>query len=785
MSTFKTIKNRLPLMFFAIAVVICTVLGVVSQSTLKTEMTGSIERLMETYAQSKKHELQVWITDVEDQLNIVSSSTSALKDATDLDRAFRAMGASARDELRRRFIDENPHPSAERIALDASDESDRYDIFHRRLHSLFRRLVTEKGYSDVFLVSPGGDVIYSASKRDDFATNLGDGPYAESGLATAFRTANSDDPGVVSFSQFEPYAAHENKAAAFAATPLINGFGQRVGVIVVKTPIEGLKDTINTLNTQDWLGSEGRVYLVDEKFHLNSPSLAEEDEFQLLSTVPRTAPVLASLSGETKFFEDTTGISGNRIVAYATSVDFLGAPRGLVVEAEHDVSFAVINRDRLILTILSIGIALLIGVLGFFMARSVTKPLLQIRDDMIEISGGNLDVTISGTERQDEFGMIAKTLQDFAEKLTEAKAAEQIQHQNSQEQADAVEKLSEALTKLREGDLTFSLSESFASSYDRLRINFNKSIETLNHALAQVVESADSIRNGAEEISHASDDLSNRTENQAATLEQTAAALDQLTASVKSAADGARSVEQIVSEAKEEATQSGEVVKTAVEAMNEIEASSDQISEIIGVIDDIAFQTNLLALNAGVEAARAGESGKGFSVVASEVRALAQRSSEAAHEIKALISGSTIQVEKGVHLVGKAGGALNNIVERVNHIAKLVSDIAAGASEQSAGLGEINIGVTQLDQVTQQNAAMVEEATAASHILQKDTSVLSELVAGFSIRTERTPEIDDFDDQKEDDLDEPTIIHDETVQIAPKRLPEVANGTDDFGWQDF
>ena len=254
--------------------------------------------------------------------------------------------------------------------------------------------------------------------------------------------------------------------------------------------------------------------------------------------------------------------------------------------------------------------------------------------------------------------------------------------------------------------------------------------------VVEVINSASSIRNGAAEISQASDDLSHRTESQAATLEQTAAALDEMTASVKSAAEGAKSVEETMKKARLEAVDSGSVVENAVAAMTEIEGSASHISQIIGVIDDIAFQTNLLALNAGVEAARAGEAGRGFAVVASEVRALAQRSSEAAMEIKNLIGNSSKQVERGVELVGKAGEALNSIVDQVTNISQMVSEIADGASEQSTGLGEINIGVTQLDQVTQQNAAMVEEATASSHMLNSDAEKLSELVARFRVEAE-------------------------------------------------
>ena len=305
--------------------------------------------------------------------------------------------------------------------------------------------------------------------------------------------------------------------------------------------------------------------------------------------------------------------------------------------------------------------------------------------------------------------------------------------------------LSVGLQNLAAGNLQDALSEEFGGNYETLRGDFNRTLDKLNETIAQVVDMAETIRARSTEISPASEDLSRRTENQAATLEETAAALDELTSSVKSAAKGAREVENIVRQARREAEESGAVVQGAVSAMTEIERSSDQLSQIIGVIDDIAFQTNLLALNAGVEAARAGDAGKGFAVVASEVRALAQRSSAAAKEIKTLIGTSTQHVGRGVDQVGRAGKALASIVNRVAHISTLVSDIAAGASEQSTGLAEINIGVTQLDQVTQQNAAMVEDSTAASHSLHQEASDLAALVARFALREGgRSPAIVDL-----------------------------------------
>ncbi len=298
-------------------------------------------------------------------------------------------------------------------------------------------------------------------------------------------------------------------------------------------------------------------------------------------------------------------------------------------------------------------------------------------------------------------------------------------------QREVVEALRHGLENLAEGDLTWRISAPFPDTYEQLRSDFNLAVSRLQDAMGGVIDNAELIRGEAAEISNAADDLSARTERQAATLEQTASALDQLTSSVKSAADGAAHANELVDTARKNAEASGDVVRGAVDAMGEIESSSLQISKITSVIDDIAFQTNLLALNAGVEAARAGEAGRGFAVVASEVRALAQRSSEAAREINGLITQSSDQVKRGVDLVDRAGNALRGILDSVTEISQHVSEIAVSAREQSAGLGEINAAVNQLDQVTQQYAAMFEETTAASHALTREAETLTTSMARF------------------------------------------------------
>ena len=321
--------------------------------------------------------------------------------------------------------------------------------------------------------------------------------------------------------------------------------------------------------------------------------------------------------------------------------------------------------------------------------------------------------------------------------VTAAHAAlEQAQAQNAanrEAQERVVEALRKGLDMLSQGDLTADISAEFAPQYEALRADFNAAIHKLCSAMQIVTQNATAIDVEALAISDASEDLSRRTETQAATLEQTAAALDELSASISASAQGVAETDRVVAQARKSAEDSGEIVTQAVSAMSEIETSSKQVSRIVGVIDEIAFQTNLLALNAGVEAARAGEAGRGFAVVASEVRALAQRSSEAAREIDTLIAASSDQVTRGVDLVGQTGHALAAILSSVLDVAARVSHIAQNAREQARGLTEINAAVNQLDQVTQQNANMFEQTSAASHSLSQRAQELNETMRRFTL----------------------------------------------------
>jgi methyl-accepting chemotaxis protein len=387
----------------------------------------------------------------------------------------------------------------------------------------------------------------------------------------------------------------------------------------------------------------------------------------------------------------------------------------------------------------------------WLLTRAIAQPVSAITTVMKRLEKGDETVAVPSIGRRDEVGEMAAAVQSFkdaasAKRQAEAEASQQRQAARAERaeaeqereaaagrQAQVVEALANGLAELAEGNLTFALNTVFAPEYERLRSDFNAAVDGLHKSVREINVHSDAIGSGTSEIAHATDDLAKRTEQQAASLEQTAAALDQITATVRQTATGSERAQTLAATAKSDAEASGKVVGEAISAMGEIEGSAQKIGQIIGVIDEIAFQTNLLALNAGVEAARAGEAGRGFAVVASEVRALAQRAADAAKEIKSLITMSRRHVERGVHLVGDTGRALNRIQGSVTEINAAISEIAASAQEQASGLAEVNSAINQMDQVTQQNAAMVEESTAAAHSLSKETEALTQAVARFRI----------------------------------------------------
>lgn len=515
------------------------------------------------------------------------------------------------------------------------------------------------------------------------------------------------------------------------------------GVVPVRidpSVVDGLHERLNVHLTYF------RFVPEDQKFERVMTSIRAADGARAVGTVldPAGSAHRALIAGEV-FAGDADILGLPYVTRYEPVLDGEGRLSGAIFAGVPITSISTMVAthmfDTVMPTILLVLAALLVSQR---LIRRALQPVRGMAEILKRLEQRDYDVIIPPPSTGDEIGALAtaclglrNVLREGAV-LAESAAAQEKERQSEQaELARVVAELRRALAKLADGDLMSAIPDTpesrFPPEYEPLRDSFNAVIDRFGRMIDQVNGIARTVRDSAVEITDASRELSTRAETQAATLEQSAAALTELTQSVASTAERARMAQDASFGNRKGAEQGSEIVQEAVAAMQGIEKGAEQITRIIGVIEDIAFQTNLLALNAGVEAARAGDAGRGFAVVASEVRLLAQRASDSAREIKALISDSTRRVEEGSALVRRAGESLEEILARANEAASLVSDIALAASEQARGLTEVNAGVNQLDHVTQQNSAVAEETSAAAAALQSRSEEL--IVALAEIRT--------------------------------------------------
>jgi len=745
---------KLPIMIALPVVLIVLLSGVLQLWQVMQAVEEDHQLAAEGLIEERKRALEWWLNEVQGEVVALSSGFAAQTAMTDFAQAWTTIEGNASDQLRQSYIDENPNSAREKYLLDDSGDGTAWSAAHQRHHPGMRALLRSLGYYDLFLLDMDGNLVYSVFKEDDFGLNFMTGKYKESGLGEVFREGRSLDEGEFYMTSLAPYAPSAGAQAMFMSAPVFVE-GQQVGVLAVQFPLNGI---MRILSNSEQLGKTGIIYLVDQN-GLALTKSPHEGGFAAYDRLPDRTQIQAALAGQHQYWDHAVGVNGHDVIAASDSVIIPSGERwGLVYEIDRSEAFAAILAQTTTVIIELAFTSLLVVLASWMAVRGIVKRLERLASHVDALADENYHEEIIGGDIGDEVGFISQTLSNLQIRLQEGAAAKEREKEIQEGNAMVVRTLSNALMNLSKGDFRNKVLKYFPVEHKKLRYSINDAMTELSTVIESVRETAESIAQGAIEVSSSADDLSSRTESQAATLEQTAAALEQVTSSVKSANDNVLNVEHTVTQARGMAEESGTIVKDTIDAMNGIEESSQKIGNIISVIDDISFQTNLLALNAGVEAARAGEAGRGFAVVASEVRGLAQRSSEAALEIKALIETSGHQVGRGVQMVDKTGNALTQIVDQVKHISVLINEISQSSQEQSTALTEINIGMSQLDQVTQSNAAMVEENTAAAHTLRSDSDRLAQFVGRFKTQNQRS----------EGEVSQDTVAVDATAtEIAP------------------
>lgn len=636
-------------------------------------------------------------------------------------------------------------PAVERLKAGSTT----YDRMHEQYHPGFVSMMKFQGLADIYLVDDTGRVIYSVTKGDDYAVNLNDDKWAKETLSQLVATlAAKPDPQVL-VSDIVPYGA--KGPSLFLAAPVVY-YNKHIGTIAYRIDAAAIQGSIKT---QAGLGKTGEIRIVRKDGTLLSDSRYSTDNDVLTGKLD--LPAEATNTNETSRFDFNDPLSQATSVAVTAPIQ--SGDHGwliLTTQSEDEVFEPLAQlRNSLLLTL---GAFLMIGCfVGVYVARSILTPLQLLNKAMGRLAQGRFDEDTPGQARRDELGAMARAVEVLRGAALDKARLEQISEENrvvtekhraDHEEArhaeesrirEAVDALGGGLQRLSEGDLTISLDTPFMESLDRVRLDFNASVEKLASTLAGIRGGIGSIDANASEMRSAVNSLAKRTEQQAAALEETSAALQEITNRVQETTSRAVKAAKLAYDAKSDTDKSSGVVTSAVEAMAHIENASLEINNIINVIDEIAFQTNLLALNAGVEAARAGDAGKGFAVVAQEVRELAQRSASAAADIKGLITKSGDEVASGVALVKAAGNVLHQISEHVTNIDATVRDISTAAQEQLIGVREVSTSVNEMDRFTQQNAAMVEETNAITNRLADDAGELNRGVGQFRLDPDHIP----------------------------------------------
>jgi methyl-accepting chemotaxis protein len=680
-------------------------------------------------------------------------------------------------------------PQWERIGVDSVGAmGGQYDAQHKRFHPAWRSVIDQRGYEDILLFSADSVLIYTAQKNGDFGTDMSKGggsPLSEGPLGDLVRqtlTLPRDQVAFADFSFYEPAGRPE----AFMAAPVYKD-DKVAGVLVFELSPMVISQKLEAIRG---LGQTGEAMIVGPDSLMRTQSRGMENN--VLVTPVRSDVIAAALGGTT-----ATGVvedfRGQKMVAMAAPFEFAGVRWAVVaLESEAEV-FAPVTDMRNLMIAVGGALLLIAAAIGFLFSRSVTKPISRLTRSMKALAEGDLEVHVTGGKRRDEIGEMARTVEVFREnalKITsmtdEERAASERRRVERTTMMQALQRAfgqvvdaavagdfskrveaefpdrelntiaasinnlvetvdrglgetGRVLSALAQTDLTHRVEGEYQGAFAQLKDDTNAVAEKLGEIVGKLRETSRSLKSATSEILSGANDLSERTTKQAATIEETSAAMEQLSSTVLQNAQRAKDASSVAATVTRTAEEGGAVMQKATDAMERITASSGKISNIIGLIDDIAFQTNLLALNASVEAARAGEAGKGFAVVAVEVRRLAQSAAQASSEVKGLIEQSGSEVKTGSKLVGEAASKLEAMLAAARSSNEMMDGIAKQSQDQAASIEEVNAAVRQMDEMTQHNAALVEETNASIERTEEQAVELDRIVEVFTIARDAAP----------------------------------------------
>jgi methyl-accepting chemotaxis protein len=786
------IAQKLPLAMVVSALLVSAGVGTASYLIGSRTVDEMSVRQMQTVADERAKEFQTLLGTIQSDVVGTASADFTVGAVRDLSVAWGKMGMDKPPTdpvatLRGNYIEFNPNPAGQRQLLDTPAgegvKKTSYEFQHVKINPIFRKQMERRGYADMFLFDLKGNLVYSVMKNDDFARNFAEGgEMADSGLGRAYRAALAlTEPGQVAFSDVSVYAP-AGGPASFLASPVLDPRKKLMGVLAVAMPTAAINAM---MQNKDNLGQTGESFFVGDDYLMRSDSSFSEAD-DILGTRYEN-PIIAAALGGAKANGTTTDYRGMAMIATATPVEFNGARWAMVTTISEAETYAPVAEMRNMMLMIGAGLLVLAAAGGWLFSRTLTRPISRLTSTMDALAAGNLEVEVKGADRTDEIGAMAKAVQVFKDNaakmidMTEGERAASLQRRADRtamvgqlqhafgEVVDAaiagdfskrvnadfpdaelntlagsvnelvatVERglgeTGEVLGALAHTDLTRRVEGNYEGAFLQLKTDTNAVAEKLGEIVGGLRDTSRSLKTATGEILSGANDLSERTTKQAATIEETSAAMERLAGTVIANAERASDASSAAAGVTRTAEEGGEVMLRATQAMERITASSGKISNIIGLIDDIAFQTNLLALNASVEAARAGDAGKGFAVVAVEVRRLAQSAASASSDVKALIDQSGAEVSGGSRLVLEAANKLEAMLVAARSSNDVMDAIAKASREQAQAIEEVNDAVRQMDEMTQHNAALVEETNAAIEQTEAQAVELDRIVEIFRV----------------------------------------------------
>ncbi|MEM1075007.1 MAG: methyl-accepting chemotaxis protein [Pseudomonadota bacterium] len=836
---------KLPLVIGVLVSV--TILALSIANGFKT--AGIIDRnaraQLESNASLKRDSINALLNSIDRDIRLQAAAPATSQALIALADGYASLN-DAEAVLQRVFITENEEGM--RDALVSADTGSSYGFIHAIYHPTLDNLQNEMQYYDVLLFDTQGNLVYSVKKNQDFATNVLDGPFAQTNMSRVYRQAmalGAADPST--FVDFEVYEPQGFIPAAFIARPIFNEQGTRLGVLAYQMP----NDLLNQTGTsKKGLGPSADSFLVgsDRVMRTDSPQTEQND---MLAKVVDHPAISEALTGESRIFQEE-GHAGQPVMGFAVPLSFLGTEWVVVVQKDKAELYSGLWSVLQLAALISGAVLTLALTCAVLFSRSISMPLQRLTQAVTAVAEGQIDADVPGTDRADEIGELARKTEVFRKnalkidamvkdqkaanekmaalteerekaaerELTLAREKERADQVAEEQRQDMMQRLGSSfgevvesaldgefkqridmvfedeilsnlannmnalleavdhglsttgnvLERVAEGDLTCRMEGAFKGAFDRLQSDVNNMLDALTQLIVEITDSGTTLSGSSSELRQTADVLSRQAEQNAASVEETSAALEQLTASIAQVNANIADVSSSAKEARKTASESDHVAVSAQQSMDRIAQGSKEITRVTEVINDISFQINLLALNAGVEAARAGDAGRGFSVVASEVRQLAQRASEAAKEIGEVLAKSDAAVSDGVSNVANAKTSLDEISSTVVRISENVDDVTRAMSEQASGIKEIASAVAQVDGNTQKQAAAFEEVTASSHVLASNAETLRQSTSRFKIKRPTQ-----------------TATTDLPAQVVTKNeMPAKAAGAEDFdNWDEF